>query len=122
MTGTTYYVLEDIKDKLHIDDTDQDSQISRLGEQADAYINTQIGLHATVPIPFPEKELKALSNKLAAAEYLTWNSPDHPRVLYDAARKDIQEYIKAVYGNQNASGLTNSTFAKTSSKITGFEQ
>lgn len=120
MTGTTYYTLNDIKDKLHIDDTDQDPYVSRLGEQADAYINTQISIHATVPIPFPEKELKALANKLAAAEYLSWNSPDHPRALYDAARKDIQEYIKAIYGKQNASGLTNSTFAKTSSSITGF--
>ena len=42
--GTTYYNLGNIKDKLHIDDTDQDSQISRLGEGADAYINTQVGL------------------------------------------------------------------------------
>jgi hypothetical protein len=117
--STTYYALGDIKDKLHIDDTDQDSQIARLGEQADAYINTQLSIHAVVAIPFPENELRALSNKLAAAEYLTWNSPDHPRALYDSARKDIQEYIKAIYGKQNADGFTNNTFSKTSSAITG---
>ena len=120
-SGTTYYNLGNIKDKLHIDDADQDSQISRLGDGADAYINTQVGLHATVPIPFPEDELKALAVKLAAAEYLTWNSPDHPRVLYDAARKDIQEYIKAVYGKQNADGFTTATFGKTSSGVKGTE-
>lgn len=119
MTGTTYYTLGNIKDKLHIDDTDQDSQISRLGEQSDSYINTQIGLHAAVPIPFPEEEIKALSDKLAAAEYLQWNSPDHPRALYDSARKDIQDYIKATYGKQNANGFTTSTFSKTNSGITG---
>jgi len=119
--GTSYYSLGKIKNKLHIDDVDQDPYVNDLGEQADSYINTQIGLHATVPIPFPEKELKALSDKLAAAEYLMWNSPDHPRALYDAARKDIQDYIKAIYGKQNADGFTTSTFSKTSSNTTGFE-
>lgn len=120
MTGTTYFSLQGIKDKLHIDDIDQDNYIGGLGKQADSYINTQVGLHATVPIPFPEDELRALSHKLAAAEYLMWNSPDHPRALYDSARKDIQDYIKATYGKQNADGFTTNTFSKTNSSITGF--
>lgn len=119
MAGTTYYDLQEIKDKLHIDDTDQDPYVNRLGEQADSYINTQVGIHATTPIAFPEIELKALANKLAAAEYLMWNSPDHPRALYDSARKDIQDYLKATYGKQNADGFTTNTFSKTNSQIKG---
>jgi len=121
MSGTTYYTIEKIKNKLHIDDVDQDPYVNDLGEQADSYINTQVGIHATTPIPFPEKELKALADKLAAAEYLMWNSPDHPRALYDAARKDIQSYIKATYGKQNDDGFTTNTFAKTVSSIKGTE-
>lgn len=119
--GTTYYNLDNIKNKLHIDDVDQDPYVSRLGEGADAYINTQIGLHANVPIPFPENELHALSDKLAASEYLMWNSPDHPRDLYDASRKDIQEYIIATYKKESASGLGADQFAKTDSSVTGLE-
>lgn len=116
----TYYSLDKIKNKLHIDDVDQDPYVNDLGEQADSYINTQVGIHATVPIAFPEKELNALADKLSAAEYLMWNSPDHPRGLYDAARKDIQDYIKATYGAQNADGFTANTFSKTASNTTGF--
>lgn len=118
--GTTYYTQAKIKNKLHIDDVDQDDYVNDLGEQADSYINTQVSLHAVTPVAFPEVELKALSDKLAAAEYLMWNSPDHPRALYDAARKDIQSYIKAIYGKQNDDGFTTDTFSKTNSSITGF--
>ena len=50
-----------------------------------------------------------------------WNSPEHPRDLYDAARKDIQDYIKATYGKENADGLTDDQFAKTDSGVTGLE-
>jgi len=116
---TTYYALTAIKDKLHIDDTDQDPYINRLGEQADSYINTQISIHATTPISFPDEEINALANKLAAAEYLMWNSPDHPRALYDSSRKDIQDYLMTKYGKKNPSGTTANTFSKTSSSITG---
>lgn len=119
--GTTYYDLGKIKNKLHIDDTDQDDYCNDLGEQADSYINTQIGIHATVPIPFPEKELKALADKLAAGEYLMWNSPDHPRALYDSARKDVQSYLKATYAKTNEDGTTANTFSKTASGIKGTE-
>jgi len=117
----TYYSLTGIKNKLHIDDSDQDSYLNDLGEQADSYINIQVGLHATVPINVPDTELKALSNKLAAAEYLLWNSPDHPRALYDSARKDIQSHIKAQYGRQNDDGFTTNTFSKTAGNVTGLE-
>jgi hypothetical protein len=117
----TYYDLTNIKNKLHIDDTDQDPYLSRLGEGADAYVNTQIGLHATVPIPFTDTEIHELADKAAAAEYLMWNSPDHKRDLYDSAREDIQSYIKATYGKENDSGLTDDQFAKTDSGVTGLE-
>ncbi len=115
-----YFTLATVKAKLHIDDSDQDTYINLIGAESDAYINTQIAIHAVTPIAVPDAEIKALSDKLSAASYITWNSPDHPRVLYDAARKDVQEYIKAVYGAQNVSGLTNNTFSKTNSQITGF--
>jgi hypothetical protein len=117
----TYYSLTGIKNKLHIDDGDQDPYINDLGEQADSYINIQVGLHATTPLNVPDSELKALANKLAAAEYLLWNSPDHPRALYDSARKDIQSHIKAQYGGMNDDSFTSSTFSKTNSGIKGTE-
>jgi hypothetical protein len=117
----TYYDLTNIKNKLHIDDVDQDPYLSRLGEGADAYVNTQIGIHATTPISFTDNEIKELADKHAASEYLMWNSPEHPRDLYDAARKDIQDYIKATYGKENADGLTDDQFAKTDSGVTGLE-
>ena len=119
--GATYYTLQAIKDKLHIDDIDQDPYVNTLGEQADSYINTQVGIHATTPIAVPDEEINALANKLAGGEYLMWNSPDHPRALYDSARKDIQDYIKAVYGAQNADGFTTNTFSKTNSNVTGLQ-
>ena len=118
---STYYSTRGIKNKLHIDDGDQDDYVNDLGEQADSYINIQVGLHATTPITVPDSELNALADKLAAAEYLLWNSPDHPRALYDSARKDIQSHIKAQYGGQNDDSFTANTFSKTNSSITGTE-
>lgn len=111
---TSYYKLDTIKAKLHIDtgDSTQDDYINKLGEEADSYINLQISIHATTPIAFPDKELIALSAKLASAEFLMWNSPDHPRALYDDARKDVQAYIKAKYGQTSEGGTTANTFSK----------
>lgn len=111
---TDYYKLDDIKKKLHIDtgDNTQDDYLNKLGEEADAYINLQVSIHATTPVAFPDKELSALSNKLASAEYISWNSPDHPRALMDDARRDIQAHIKAKYGNTSEGGTTANTFSK----------
>lgn len=119
----SYYQLLAIKRKAQIDEaeTDMDDFLQELGENADKYINLQISIHAATPISFPDEELNDLANKHAAGEYLLWNSPSHPRTLYDAARKDIQDHIQTKYGKKNPSGLTNNTFSKTSSKITGYE-
>lgn len=111
----TYYQIDDIKGKLHIDvgDSTQDNYLNKLGEEADAYLNLQISIHATTPIAFPDKELNALSTKLASAEFLMWNSPDHPSALYTGCRKDCQSFIKAKYGQESEGGTTANTFSKT---------
>ena len=110
----TYYQLDDIKGKLHIDvgDSTQDTYLNKLGEEADAYLNLQISIHATTPLAFPDKELNALSTKLACAEYLMWNSPDQPQMLYTGCRKDCQSFIKAKYGQTSEGGTTANTFSK----------
>jgi len=123
MANRTFFELSAVKDKLHIDDADQDAYVERLGSEADNYINLQLSM-ATNSIPVSigtDKELRSLANKHAAAEYLMWNAPDHPRALYDSARKDIQDHIKTNYGKQNPAGMTRSTIAKTASKINGTE-
>jgi len=122
MAEPSYYNLQEIKNKLHIDKTNQDVYLGGLGGEADDYIRLQISIHATSPVPVgTDKELQALANKHAAGEYLMWNSPTHPRAMYDSARKDIQDHIKTQYGKMNPSGTTGNTFRKTNSSPTGFE-
>lgn len=122
MVEISYYDLQEIKNKLHIDKTNQDVYLGDLGREADEYIRLQVSLHATSPVAVgTDKELKALANKHAAAEYLMWNSPTHPRGLYDSARKDIQDYIMTNYGKKNPNGVSGQSFRKTSSSPTGFE-
>ena len=110
----TYYSIDTIKLKVGIDtgDSTQDNKLNKLGEDADAYINLQVSIHATTPLAFPDKELNGLATKLACGEYIMWNSPDHPRALYDDARKDVQAYIKAKYGQTSEGGTTANTFVK----------
>ncbi len=120
----SYFTIRGIKRKLQIEEaeSEQDTYLSELGKEADNYIDKQISLHATTPIANPDDELKGLADKHAAAEYILWNSPNHSRTLYDAARKDIQDHIMAAYGKKNPSGLGSTlSFAKTDSNTTGLE-
>jgi len=116
--------LANVKRLCNIDtgDTDADDKINDNMTNADAYIDTQIEMHATVPVT-GDSELPGLADMLAAATYNYWQTPAKDRVIdgIDHWEKRIQDHIMAKYAKKNPTGITGGTFAKTNSKITGLE-
>jgi len=112
-----------VKERLNIDsgitavDTALDSYIA----EADGYINTQLELHATVPVASPDDELIGLANALAAGLYRYNTEIAHSYKSIENIRKDIQYYIQANYGKKNASGLTDENSFLSSTATTGLE-
>ncbi len=117
-----YYSLANIKGILNLDSTahEEDEQVKRYANDADDFINTQLGVFTTTPLSTPDDQIRRFSERLAAAWYIYWTSPSHPmQGVYDT-KKEISEYIVANY-KKEAGGMTKTTYSKTSSKVTGFE-
>lgn len=120
-SNSGYADLNESKRRLNIplDDDAPDEKISDNMREADNYTNTQISLHAVVPIPNPNPELVSMASSLAAALYNYWQTPIKDRNLAGIKEwKDaIQQHILAAYGKYNPSGLAGGqVFGKT----TGF--
>ncbi len=120
-----YGTRSKVKERINISDsiTDADAKIDSYLEESDEYINTQIGLHATVPITAaaPKAELIELGSGMAAALYNHWNKQGDYKIVLDY-KKSIQDYIMARYGKRNLdTNLTVNTFAKSASKVLGTE-
>jgi len=107
---------------IEISNTDADDKIDDQIVNSDAYVDTQIEMHATVPV-VGDAELPGLSDFLAAATYNYWQTPAKDRVLSGVEHweKRIQDHIMAKYGKRNPTGLSGSTFSKTTSAVTGTE-
>jgi len=110
-----------IKQNLLIADTqtNADDKIKRYAREADDFVNTQMGLHANIPITAVDSELVSLASGVAAALYNYWNSPDQTMEGVKAYKKDITEHIKANFYRANVDGMTVDTVTKTSSRILG---
>ena len=120
-----YAQLKQVKSLANIPDTTKtaDEKINDRMVEADNYINTQIGIHATVPIANPDLELNTLAASLAASTYNYWQTPAKDRTLEHIEKweKRILDHIKAVYAKTNPNDVTNDTFNKTVSGIDGTE-
>lgn len=120
-----YAQLKKVKSLLNIPDsvTAPDEKINDRMVEADNYVNTQVGVHATTPIANPDEELITLASSLAASTYNYWQTPAKDRTLESIEKweKRIQDHILAVYAKKNPSGLSSTTFSKTASKVTGRE-
>jgi len=110
--------------RLNIADsvTDVDDKITDYLEEADEFINTQLGVHeSTPPSPIPV-ELTALGSSSATALYNYWNSPDKPAEGIKMYSKKIQDYIRANHAKKSESGLAgDNNVLKTASHIKGTE-
>lgn len=117
-----YFSLDEIKLLLHKDiaNTLLDAELKSQGVQADDYIDSMLGAFTTTPIAQAPDQLKRLSNKLAAAYYIYWNSPSHEMDGVNSIKKEIEQYIRVTYGKRTETMTTN-TWGKTPSGITGTE-
>ncbi len=111
MSSSGYADLKQIKGRINISDsiTQADEKIKSYMSEADDYIDTQAGLHATTPFTNPDKELISIASGLAAALYNYWNKKGEFKVIEDY-KKAIGDHIRAVYGKKNPDGLTANTF------------
>ncbi len=116
--------LNNVKRFCNIDtgDTDVDTAMALHLVNTDAYIDTQISLHAVVPV-VGDTELPGLADYLAAATWNYWATPAKDRVVDGLVQweKRIQDHIMARYGKRNPTGLSGSTFSKSNSAVTGKE-
>ena len=115
--------LGKVHERLNIPDSviAPDTKIASYILEADGYVDTQTAIHATTPVS-ADNELNGLANALAAAIYRFYTSQDHLYKPVEAARKDIQEYIKARYGRTNTSGLgQKDSFGVADGNVTGLE-
>lgn len=96
-----YGVVDDVKASLHIavNITGQDPEFLRMIQLADDFINTILQMFVTIPLanPIPD-QIRRLSNKLAIEWYYHYNTPMHPMEGIDSVKKEIETYIRAVYG------------------------
>lgn len=119
-----YATLNNVKRFCNMDtgDTDLDDLLNTHLVNADAYINTQIELHAVVPV-VGDSELPGLADYLAAATHNYWTTPAKDRVIEGMKQWEerIQHHILAKYGKRNPTGLTGSSYSKTGSAVTGKE-
>lgn len=96
--------------------TAPDTKITTSMNTADAYIDTQTKLHATLPITPVPVELIQLASSLAAADYNYWQSPEKTELLKSVAywEKRIQDFIMANFGKKNPTKLAGGkTFGST---------
>jgi len=120
-----YADLREVKRRLNIPDltTSSDLKVADQMQEADNYVNVQIGLHAIVPISVPDPELVSLASSLAASLFNYWQTPIKDRNL-DAIKswkQSIQDHILATFGRKNPNLLTGGdTFGKTTG-VTGFD-
>lgn len=122
MTSSSGYAdTKMIKQNLLIADTqtNADDKIKRYAREADDFVNTQMGLHANIPITAVDSELVSLASGVAAALYNYWNSPDQTMEGVKAYKKDITEHIKANFYRANVDGMTVDTVNKTASRVLG---
>ncbi len=121
----TYAELRKIKSLVNIPDTvtAPDEKINDRMIEADSYVNTQISVHATVPISNPDQELITLSSSLAAAIYNYWQTPAKDRSIDGIKewKKAIQDHIKTQYKKEDASGTTGDSVTLAKGNVTGLE-
>ena len=120
----THATLDEVKNRINVNTTVStlNSKLQVHMNFADNYTNTQIDLHALIPLPDPDPDLVSLSSTMAAAEYDFWTSPqktDGLREGRSTARQDIQDYIMAKFGRKNPSLLAGGNTFSLTSKITG---
>lgn len=123
-SSTGYADTKMIKQNLLIADTqtNADDKIKRYAREADDFVNTQMGLHANIPITAVDSELVSLASGVAAALYNYWNSPDQTMEGVKAYKKDITDHIKANFYRANVDGMTVDTVTKTASRILGTDE
>ncbi len=124
ITVKDYADLQQIKQRLNIPDSDKtiDKKIGTYMQEADSYVNIQVGVHAVTPLTNPDGEIISLSSGLAASIYNYWQTPAKDRTLDGIKewKKEITNHIKAVYGQRSAGGTTGDTFSSTKG-VTGTE-
>lgn len=120
----THATLDEVKRRVNVNiiDTTLNFKLQTHLNSADNYTNTQIGLHATIPIAILDPELVSLTSVLASAEYNYWTSPQKTDTLTDAithAEGRIQDHIMAIYGRKNPTLLAGGDTFTSTGKITG---
>lgn len=119
-----YGILVQVKQNyLHIDplNTDVDDDIQTMIVKSDDYINSKLRVFSvSTPLAYPDDQIIRMSNSLAAAWYIYYNSPTHPmQGVYDA-KKEIDEYLQAQYGKQTGD-MGTSLLSKVNGTILGTE-
>ena len=119
-----YADLKTVKQLLNIADSNQnsDEKIETQMRDADSFVNTQISVHAEVPVTNPDKQLIALASGLAASLFNYWQTPAKDRTLDGTKQweKRVADHIKAVYGQTSVDGTTGRTITTTRG-VTGTE-
>ncbi|MCH7589524.1 hypothetical protein IIB34_00625 [PVC group bacterium] len=122
-TTTQYADLKEVKQRLNIPDsiTSVDEKVNTAMREADAFVNTQVGVHANTPLTNPDAQIISLASGLASALYNVWQSPAKDTVwkIVDNYQKQIGDHIKAFFAGEDITGHTGDTFSSTNG-ITGF--
>ncbi len=119
-----YGDINAVKSRLHIQPTitTQDTEIIRMIQEADDFLDSQIGIFVTVPLVDASEPITRMSNRLAAAWWIYWNTPakDRDMAPVKAIKEEIEQWVRAQYGKRTNTMSAN-TFGKSSSGVLGTE-
>lgn len=116
--------LKRVKQLLNIPDATitSDEKIKTHMIDADAFVNIQVGVHKARPLTNPDEQLISLASGLSASLFNYWQTPAKNQTLDGIKewQKRIGDHVKALYGQEDITGHTGSTFTSTRG-VTGTE-
>jgi hypothetical protein len=117
-----YGDLNYVKGRLHIPNSNisQDDELNRMLQEADDFIDSILQMFIPTPLAQPPDQVRRLSNKLAVEWYYHYNTPLHPMDGVNSAKKEIEQYIRAVYGHLSET-IGQNRITKVASGILGTE-
>jgi|GEM_PF-5893573 len=119
-----YGVLDQVKSRLHIQPTitTQDDELKRMISEADDFIDSQLGIFVSIPVVNAALPIVRMSNRLAAAWFIYWNTPAKERDMGPVLeiKKEIEQWVRAQYGKRTDT-LSENTWGKAAGGILGTE-
>lgn len=94
----SYCTLQDVKNRLNIEDTSEDVELTDLIEQAQEDVDDELRPYTTVPLTSVPTRIKHATADLAAGLYQVRRHPEQ-KPLYDLALDRLRVYIKSKYAS-----------------------